>query len=357
MIAISEVGMVTSVGRDAHTTLTSVVCGISRPRELSYFHVVDPELQEPQGVVGHPVEALTEGFHLYGAWLRLGCKALQDLIDRAGPTLARGTEAWRNAALIVVTPDIRTDRFMSDGDESTDALREPFLHRIAAWLGVPQTTAHVHAIAIGRTGVFAALETARALLEGAQAERVVVLAMDSLLDTMTLEWLAAQERLKGPSAPVGLAPGEAGVALLLERRGAPGLGVAIRAVAAEPTPLDAEPTSAVRGTRLAAVLSRLRVSSDRTGAQSVLFSDQNGEQWRAEEWAFCGLKLTPDWPPAADVVLPALSVGDTGAASNALACALSALALRHRGFAARESLVIGTSIDGRAGAALFTSAD
>jgi 3-oxoacyl-[acyl-carrier-protein] synthase-1 len=354
MIAIDQVGMVTSVGRDAHTTMSSIACGIARPKELGYFTVVDPELQEPEGVIGHPIVALTEGFHLFGLWVRLGLKCLDDLLARAA--LPRGAAAWQRAALIAVTPDIRSARFMSDGDESIEALRAPFLDRLAAWLGIPATAEHVHAVAIGNTGLFPALELASGLIERRTVDRVVVLAVDSLLDTLTLEWLSAAHRLKSATVPAGLMPGEAAAALLLGRAGGAGLDVAVRAVAAETQAQDPGETSAARGARLARVLGRcLPSAADPTGADSVLVSDQNGEQWRAEEYGYCGLQLGEAWPARAHVVLPALSVGDTGAASAALACCVGALAVRQQAALVRQSLILGSSIEGRAGAALLSA--
>lgn len=354
-MVVSEVGIVTSVGRDAHTTLTSILAGIARPKELGYFAIVDPELQEPQGVVGHPIEALTEGFHLYGLWLRVGLKCLEDLLSRAG--LERGPQVWQRGALIAVAPDIRSERFMSEGDESPEALREPYLDRIAGWLGVPAE--RVKAVAVGPTGLYQALELAGRALERQDVDRVAILAVDSLLDTLSLEWLAEHDRLKCPAVPAGLMPGEAGVALLIERAGAQGLNVAVRTVASEPQAARgaavAGQTSAERGARLAQVLERCLARAPRgDGAARMLVSDQNGEQWRAEELAHCSLKLGDLWPADAELLLPALSVGDTGAARAALGCGIAALALKHG--EARESIVLTSTFDGAAGAALLTAA-
>lgn len=359
-MVVSEVGIVTSVGRDAHTTLTSILAGIARPKELGYFAIVDPELQEPQGVVGHPIEALTEGFHLYGLWLRVGLKCLEDLLSRAG--LERGPQVWQRGALIAVAPDIRSERFMSEGDESPEALREPYLDRIAGWLGVPAE--RVKAVAVGPTGLYQALELAGRALERQDVDRVAILAVDSLLDTLSLEWLAEHDRLKTPAVPAGLMPGEAGVALLIERPGAKGLGVSVRAIASEAPPPRGAPaggadpawqTSVERGARLAQVLERCLARAPRgDGAARMLVSDQNGEQWRAEELAHCSLKLGDLWPADAELLLPALSVGDTGAARAALGCGIAALALKHG--EARESIVLTSTFDGAAGAALLTAA-
>src|SRR5690606_38145765 len=157
----------------------------------------------------------TEGFHLYGLWLRVGLKCLEDLLRRAAVSLSSSTPLGPRAALVAVTPDIRGARFMSEGNESADSLRAPFLDRLAAWLGIPAERAYC--VPAGSTGLFHALAAADAMLERRDVDRVVVLSIDSLLDTLTLEWLASAQRLKTPSVPAGLMPGEAGAALLLAR--------------------------------------------------------------------------------------------------------------------------------------------
>jgi 3-oxoacyl-[acyl-carrier-protein] synthase-1 len=192
-------------------------------------------------------------------------------------------------------------------------------------------------------------------------DRVLILAVDSLLDTLTLEWLAAGHRLKSPSTPMGLMPGEAAAAMIVERQGstarAGGLGVAVRTAAETAPQGERELTGAVRGERLATVLAECLANlAAPAGDGCMLISDQNGEQWRAEELAYCNLRLTEVWPVNASVLLPAVSLGDTGAASGAVNCCLGALALRSGMARVRQSVVVGSSAQGRAGAALLSVA-
>ncbi len=61
----------------------------------------------------------------------------------------------------------------------------------------------------------AALRRAEELITGGSCRRVLVAAVDSLLDRQSLDWLAADDRLRGPETPDGVAPGEAAVCWLL----------------------------------------------------------------------------------------------------------------------------------------------
>jgi 3-oxoacyl-[acyl-carrier-protein] synthase-1 len=356
MIEIAEVGMVTSVGRDATTTFTSVLAGITRPKPLPYFTVVEPESGDSVPVVGHPIEAFTEGFHLYGLWIRATLASLRDLIARADLPAPGNAAAWARTALVAVLPDIRSERFLSDGTEQDSDVREPFLARIAAWLGVPQTPAQLHVCCSGRAGVFAALRYGAELLRTHAVDRVIVLAVDSQLDTLTLDWLAAEDRLKSVAAAVGLMPGEASVALLLQSSKpngrAPG-GVTVRALA-DRRPAVGDRTSEARGRLLREVLSAcVPALGDANGQGCLWINDQNGEQWRAEEAGYCALFMAEQWPARAQVMVPALSVGDTGAASGALGLGLAALALRDELVAAHQCLVSSSSYRGPLGAVLL----
>jgi hypothetical protein len=62
---------------------------------------------------------------------------------------------------------------------------------------------------LGHAGPAAALLRAEALIAARTCRRVLIAAVDSLLDPASLAWLAADERLRGPETPDGLAPGEA----------------------------------------------------------------------------------------------------------------------------------------------------
>lgn len=79
----------------------------------------------------------------------------------------------------------------------------------------PPTLPADEVFALGHAAPAAALARADELITTRRCRRVLVLAVDSLLDPDSLAWLAAADRLRGPETPDGVAPGEAAAAWLL----------------------------------------------------------------------------------------------------------------------------------------------
>jgi 3-oxoacyl-[acyl-carrier-protein] synthase-1 len=88
-----------------------------------------------------------------------------------------------------------------------------------------------------------------------------------------------------------------------------------------------------------------------------LYGDLNGEEWRAAEWGTCLVHLqAASAPQHAQHNLPAIALGDTGAASGAIALCLAVRAFE-RGYArAPRALVWSRSDQGWLGAAVLEPA-
>jgi 3-oxoacyl-[acyl-carrier-protein] synthase-1 len=349
-LAITGLAMVTSVGRDAASACGAIRAGITRPREIDYFQVLDDETQDVMPVVGHPIRGFAEGFNIVGLWTRLAKRCVPDALADAGHPDSGAAAFWRRTALVAATPYIDDDRFQSVGDETPELLREAYLRPLVADLALPIPESRLRAVCKGHAATVAALGLADTLLADPEVQRVLVLAADSYLDTMTLEWLAGQDRLKGPGNPVGLMPGEAGACLLLERpevaerRGAPvravveGVGVAKEAHDL----FSGEPN---RGLGLAEAASLALASAN--GPRPLhgdVIADLNGEEWRALELAGARLLLDDVLDRDCPLRLPAVSLGDVGAASGAVALAVAAQAFA-RGYATADQALVTSSSD------------
>lgn len=358
-IAVTGLGMITAVGNDARATCAAIRAGIARPRELPSMVVLDTETCEESLVVGHPVEGYSEGFALAGAWVRLALGCLDDLARSASLPAPEDATFWARTGLLVVTPAHLVRRF-GEGADDDAALRAAYLERLLELWGRPIPPASAALVSGGKAGVVVAVEQARAALTGQVADRVIVLAADSYLDDLSLSWLSEAARLKSEENPVGLAPGEAAAAFLLElepaarrRRARVEAFVSSVAAAREERAFLAGETS--QGEALGDAIRRCLLEAGGGSAfDGDLVSDLTGEAWRANELA-CATVRALDLVRGARWVHPASSLGDTGAASGVISVCVAARALA-RGYArGRRALVVASSEDGLVGAVQVTA--
>jgi 3-oxoacyl-[acyl-carrier-protein] synthase-1 len=359
-VVFSSIGIISSVGRDAIESCASIRADIRRPREISYFHVLDEETQQMVPVIGHPVRYLTEGFSTLGRWLRLATASLADLFAQGGLPGKDDISFWSKTALVGVCPEEMTRRFLSNADQEESNLKTVYLGALIRSLALPIPSRNVHITCTGHAGVGLATKLAISLLKDSDIKRVIVLGVDSYLDNLTLEWLSNDGRLKTSSNAIGLSPGEAGACYLLEsevasreRRGNvfafyDGVGIG-----KENNHFLSEKTS--RGEGLAAaVQDALLVSQKGFPYQGSIISDHNGENWRATELAGARVLLRETIDMGLRTSFPCLSTGETGAASGVMGVCVAVQSLRRRYAVNNRSLVLCSSDDGDVGAVLLS---
>ncbi|MEM9456557.1 MAG: hypothetical protein AAGF11_20435 [Myxococcota bacterium] len=343
---VTAIGAVTSVGLDAVTTCASIRAGISRPESLAEHEILSLETMTPVGVTGHPITLVTRGFLGVGRWLQMAALALDDLCRAAGLPQAACTSFWDATQCYVVLPYLDVERAILEvalrsEQAVAQALLEPLKARVARRCSLARSTVWCR----GRLGVLEAVEQAAQHLTCRDCERVIVLAVDSLTDSPGLALLAEARRLKDDYNPVGLAPGEAAVALMLEAprsaeaRSAEALGV-IEAVASAPGQLHDSEHQRAPGEELARVVKEvLGACRPPHHRVTTTIADLNGEQWRAEAYGHAQVRIAQrSWDGDA-VELPATCVGDLGAAMAALQIMLACRAL-HRGYATGDRILL-----------------
>jgi 3-oxoacyl-[acyl-carrier-protein] synthase-1 len=360
-LAISGLGVISSVGRSAAQACASIRAGISRPETIDYFHLLDPETQEAVPLAGHPIRGYTEGFTVTGLWVRLAGGCLSDLMKHGGVPDRTDTGFWQKTGLIAVAPYIQGDRFLGDGSETPELIKQAYLYPLHEYLGLPIPISRLHVVCMGQTGTIAAMALAESLTMDRDIERVILLAVDSYLDSLTLEWLAKYGRLKGGENPTGLAPGEAGVCIMLERldvcrlRGAPIQAVVEGfAVGKEPQHLFSQGVN--RGAGLSKVIRQVLARTGPLPFSGNIICDQNGENWRAAEITGALMSLNTLISPDCVLILPATSIGDVGSASGAISVCVGVRSFL-RGYAQSGCCLITTSSEqGDVGAACLKAA-
>ncbi|RKH15028.1 hypothetical protein D7Y13_09950 [Corallococcus praedator] len=362
-IVITSLGMVSSVGRGVVATCAAIRAGIACAQPLTYFEVLDEASQEMEFITGHPVRGLTEGFTIIGRWLRLARACVSDLLHQGALPDATHASFWRLTGLLVVTPYLNDDRFGGDAGDapaSKELVQLAYLQPLLEALRLPIEERNVDVLCQGPAGAIHSIHEARRWMETRGLERVLVIAADSYCDPLTLEWLAWYRRLKTPENPCGLMPGEAAAGFLLEssasaRRRQPSMcfGIAGSAVRFEQSHFFSQKPNA--GVALTEALDEALLGAElKVPFAGSIVSDLNGENWRANEWGYARLRMERRLADRFHQVLPALSLGDTGAASGAGGVCVAARALA-RGYSRGEHiLVVSSSERGHVGAMCLT---
>ncbi|RKH24831.1 hypothetical protein D7Y13_25850 [Corallococcus praedator] len=320
-LSITGLGLVCTLGHDVVSGCAALRCGMSRPHPLALQVASTGDEPGVEPVVGHPLRGLSDGFVGLGLYGLLAEEAIRDLL--AYTKLALDDERfWEGTGLFLCLPGARTPM----QEESELLLRErlaPLIMRRTR-LGIRPGSQRV--VARGNISVLAAMAEAAAAFSEGRFQRALIVAVDSLTrDLDVLEALAMSRRLKTPQHPVGLMPGEAAAALLVEGEagvGRPGARVEARVEALHvrdipDADLPREGPPNVLG--LAEVLERTLERSNRVGD---VYGDLNGEESRAMEWgmALARLRARPVLA-GARTHWPAISLGDTGAVSGAISVA------------------------------------
>lgn len=251
---------------------------------------------------------------------------------------------------------IDPDRYQLLEPMPPEELRRDYGERLLRNLELPLLSSHLQVLDQGSGGISAAIKEAADRIANRSVDRVIVVAVDSLLDVFTLEWLSEHRRLKTHDQPAGIVPGEAGACFLLEsssvaQRRAATIQAVVKGVAVTREPhtyFDGQPSA---GTAVVeAVESVLNGALPFVGD---IITDHNGETWRAQEWGNARVRLHGHLGVGSRHILPADSLGDTGTAFGAIGVCMAVRSFV-RGYATqRQALVISMSEYGPRGAVWF----
>ncbi|HYV48317.1 MAG TPA: hypothetical protein VFA20_25830 [Myxococcaceae bacterium] len=341
-VAITGLGAITPIGGGAAQTCASIRAGLNRFEDYPYYNTLtpDPEWDEPEPLVASRSAGVALGVQGPDRMLALALPALREALEDA--RLLR--RQMKRAALLLALPEDHP----SLSRWNLDVFAEALLQRGGLTEHLPQVTVAAH----GNAGALRAVAQASSLLHRRGADACLVLAADTYFAPERLRALDEEKRLKSSFNPDGFLPGEAACALVLETeesaraRGRTPLGV-IRALA-EAT--ESQPFTSDKQSTGAGLTNVLRALLPGAGERFVL-TDHNGESYRAFEWGVARVRVGERLGEVKELLHPAMSVGDVGAAAGALqiACAVAAF---ERGYApAPEALVLCGSDSGlRAGA-------
>jgi 3-oxoacyl-[acyl-carrier-protein] synthase-1 len=360
--AVIGVGVCSSLGLDAESSLAAAEAGLSRMVETSAFGTGDTV------AVCAPLELLpldtARGRRIH--WL--AGTAYLDLMRRFPewkrvdlPVLLVGPESCADH-------DVPRDFMITNLRELGDAaVPRPASFGHSPPLAVPASFGHSPPLAVpavdwwlagGRGGWFAAANRALALL--AAGEPLVALAaVDSDCDPNSLLRLARRKALLGKDNQQGRIPGEGAAFVLLAR---PDVVRQIRARAlawlggihtgAEPRHLLQPRSSTAEG--LTRVFAQLRDAHPDWRADAV-YSSQPGTNHWGREFKLAALRNASLLPEPMNYLSLHGELGDCGSASAPMQLAFAVLRFE-RGDALRRVLIYGESDDGALGACLVEPA-
>ena len=369
-------GMVAALGHDVHTNAAAVRAGLSGGAELAHFRIRSSVDGRIEPIVGHVVPDFTDGFEGFARLLRIAQGALVDLAratkpagwgtDRAGFYLSLPDPLRPTTGIMMIADDgerrsaeARAEEARAEAAESPLELGQRLLRaaaRAACWPADPDVR---FVSTAGHTGVADAVRVAAADLDAGRVDLAVVGGVDSMVDEDTLAWLQRTGRLKSTGQPDGLPPGEAGAFFVLEpdagtappRAGRALATVRRCATSAEPAPhLEAK---VPLGAGLAEAVLEAHAGRPGDGGRWWVVGDHNGETYRAMDWGHALSRLRGHDAFFADPVswFPAEALGDTGAASGAVALCV-ALSAWERRYAPADAAAVLCAADGPARAAL-----
>ena len=347
-IVVSGVGAVCATGHSAAVSFTSVKAGLARIGESAELFIRDDK-QKRLAVNCAAVEGVADGHRRFLRLYRLAVRAFAEAT----------AHARFDATMLESTP-----MYLALAEANRPGLDDRAESRLAARLSqaleIADMSAQTTIVAAGHAGGFIALDAAVQAIRRGERTRVIVGAVDTYLDELSLQWLHDIGRLKLAGSAKGFVPGEAAAFLVIERKAAAeergaGCYAALESVATgheangyyeRDVPCTGEGlTQAIRS----ALGGRIGPA-----AVSLVLCDLNGERHRANEWGLAMARCFGSDAGPSMLWHPADGLGDVGAASGVLNLVLGTLALA-RSPRGRSALAWGASDDGERGAAVLSA--
>jgi 3-oxoacyl-[acyl-carrier-protein] synthase-1 len=379
-ICITGMGMVSSLGRDVYNVCAAARAGLTRATELKCLNFQmgaefgKETLEGFPPVMGHVVPGMG-GFVGMARLILLGSAALEDLlanrplsdeeldhtsvhINLSDQFIEAAFAAWFAEGSIDKKPEVVSHPSQRWVEETSG-----LIPKILARCGISISLGNQALYHGGHAGIVHAVQDAVTKIEKGAVVRCLVGGIESCVEPRFLQAAAVMGTLKTNNNPVGFMPGEAAGFFLLERisdvrkaglstRGAI-TGIAIaqdnnNQFSNDP-PIGKALEQAIREAIAKGMVARESVA--------LVIGDLNGNERRAMDWGYALVRLHNDYHIGdLPLWLPAISFGETGAATGALAVCLTVRGFE-RGYAPGDSALVWLASDnGNRGAIVLQSA-
>ncbi|RUV44936.1 MAG: hypothetical protein EOQ55_23220 [Mesorhizobium sp.] len=302
-------GAVTPAGLNARQTIAAIRASLSAFEEIS--------LAEPFGI-SQIVARIPTHRHLRrneGEWLvNMAARAIKEALGTDEPGVAAAT------ALLITAPESFRNH---PGFEDIPA--SDFLAAVGDATGLRFHHAS-RVIDGGAAASVGLIERALGLMEEQGVAQVLLGGVDSLVNDTDLGRLSRTGRLQGADNAQGLVPGEAAVFVRLQRE--PRRGPVVAAIHGVGMAQETDSILSERYSQGRAMLGALRGAVSGSGPSEpdidFVVSNGNGERYHGWEMLIARPRFYRTHRTLMATAYPAMTVGDTGAASGALTLMLAA---------------------------------
>jgi len=360
-LIVTGIGMISAVGHDVITACASIRAGIIRPSDILHCPVLDEDSHKTEPLSGYPICNYTDGFGSVGRWVTMGIHAIKDLMNYSGLPDNGDINFWQQTAFIFVTPTLDAARFEFEGVINPQNVQQVLISPIMSRLGLPVQVNNCISVSEDNTGFIRACFEVPERLNQVNIERVIVVCMDSNIDAYALSWLNGTLQLKTSTRPDGLIPGEGSVAILLETENAsnkrgvkPLLSINSASTKKENNDIFSDAVNIGEGLSKA-IEGVLSPQYQDTLFSGSIYTDLNGEKWRAREYSGAKVNLLNKvFAPNVIEIIPATSLGDIGVVHVGLSICMMIESKRHDYSYHDNGLILASSASGSTGALSVT---
>lgn len=231
-------------------------------------------------------------------------------------------------------------------------INQIFIKHLVAATGVSFDFSNSRYISTGRSGVITAIDTAYKYFAASGANYALVGGIDSFYDTRTLGILADKKRLAGSDSFDGFVPSESAVFLLLASPSAPDTVLKNSRLTLHQPAIMHEQGHLLGSAPYSAETLASAVATATTTIETpidTVYTSENGEMHYTKEVTLAMLRNKQKFSENCKIIRPAEYIGDTGAASAAIAISLATLSPH------RTTLVCASSDGGPRGAICLTT--
>jgi len=347
-IAISNIGLVSCNGLDVVTSCASMRAGVSRSSDLNCSVLIEEELEEEK-ITGFPINGFTSGFQGLALYLKLANAAIEDMLKYQKLNFS----VLSDLDLYICLPEIKSEEHF----DINNLLYQEFPSRLASMFPGNINNKKIELFPDGHVSTLKALKYLDSQIENGKTNGAIIVSVDSLVNSTDIQYYASQGRLKTPNSPVGIMPGEAAVAMVVTSENYANLNqIEVNALIHQLTLVHDENNFLSDQPIYGSTIAELFCLATEGNGIAEFYIDLDGDKQRAVDWGHGSTILNERLTTMPTKMnCPSEFLGNTGAASAAIAVCNSIRSFARRYSIESSILILSNSESGERGAAIVTA--